>query len=147
MARKARTNAIVEGPVADPPEAGFPVLLYHHGGAWIRWGATFVAEWLASHGYVVFSIEHFGFNQTVRYPGGTRFEADTLAFPETTEEAREDVREPMAMTRTFDSVARRRGGAGAVALILGGGCLSPAGRPTAPRGSSRWLAGSGSSPR
>lgn len=81
VARKATTNAVVDAPVADTT---FPVLLYNHGGAWTRWSATFSTEWLASHGYVVASVEHFGFNQTVKFPDGTPFRADSLGFPEET---------------------------------------------------------------
>ena len=82
VARKARTNSVVDAPVAT--DSVFPVLLYNHGGAWTRWSATFSTEWLASQGYVVASVEHFGFNQTVQYPDGTPFKADTLGFPKET---------------------------------------------------------------
>lgn len=82
VARKALTNSVLNAPVAG--DSAFPVLLYNHGGAWTRWSATFASEWLASHGYVVVSVEHFGFNQTVRYPDGTPFTADTLRFPKET---------------------------------------------------------------
>lgn len=82
VARKARTNAVVDAPIA--PDSTWPVLLYNHGGAWTRWSATFSTEWLASHGYVVASVEHFGFNQTVKYPDGTSFQTDTLGFPRET---------------------------------------------------------------
>ncbi len=89
-ARRARTNSVLD---ADPARVGdsvFPVLLYNHGGAWTRWSATFATEWLASHGYVVVSVEHFGFNQTVRYPDGTPFKADTLQFPKETGDGEKD---------------------------------------------------------
>ena len=71
-ARHARTNSVLGAPVA-PADSAFPVLLYNHGGFWTRWSATYITEWLASHGYVVFSVEHFGFNQTVKYPDGSPF--------------------------------------------------------------------------
>ncbi len=88
-ARKARTNSVLGASVASA-DAGFPVLIYNHGGFWTRWSATFVTEWLASHGYVVFSVEHFGFNQTVKYPDGTPFVADTLALPKETGDGKKD---------------------------------------------------------
>ncbi|MGE0439342.1 MAG: alpha/beta hydrolase family protein [Gemmatimonadales bacterium] len=88
-ARKPRTNSIYEGPIAAGDSA-FPVLVYHHGGLWTRWSATFVTEWLASHGYVVFSVEHFGFNQTAAYADGAPYQADTLLFPGETGNGRAD---------------------------------------------------------
>lgn len=88
-ARKARTNSVLDAPVAAA-DGAFPVLLYNHGGAWTRWSATFTTEWLASHGFVVASVEHFGFNQTVRFPDGTPFEPDTLRFPPETGDGRQD---------------------------------------------------------
>jgi pimeloyl-ACP methyl ester carboxylesterase len=88
-ARKARTRSLLDAPVA-PADPGWPVLLYNHGGGWTRWSATFATEWLASHGYVVVSVEHFGFGQTARYPDGTRFAADTLALPAETGDGEAD---------------------------------------------------------
>jgi len=87
-ARKATTHSIVDAPVAR--EGPFPVILYNHGGAWTRWSATFATEWLASHGYVVVSIEHFGFNQTTRFLDGSSFKADTLEFPKETGDLEKD---------------------------------------------------------
>ncbi len=88
-ARNARTNSVQNASIASS-DSGFPVLIYNHGGFWTRWSATFVTEWLASHGYVVFSVEHFGFNQTVKYPDGTPFAADTLAMPKETGDGKKD---------------------------------------------------------
>lgn len=88
-ARKARTNSVLDAPVASS-DSGFPVLIYNHGGFWTRWSATFVTEWLASQGYVVCSVEHFGFNQTVKYPDGSPFTADTLAMPKETGDGKHD---------------------------------------------------------
>ncbi len=78
-ARKVRANAFLDAPIVR--DSTFPVLIYNHGGSWTRWSATYSTEWLASQGYIVFSVEHFGFNQTTKYPDGTEFKADTLAFP------------------------------------------------------------------
>jgi predicted dienelactone hydrolase len=88
-ARRARTNSVLDAPVATA-DAPFPVILYNHGGMWTRWSATFTTEWLASQGYVVFSVEHFGFNQTAKYPDGTPFAADTLALPQETGDGKKD---------------------------------------------------------
>jgi dienelactone hydrolase len=88
-ARKAKTNSVLDAPVA-PSDSGWPVLLYNHGGAWTRWSATFATEWLASHGYVVFSVEHFGFNQTATFPDGSPFKVDTLLFPKETGDGKQD---------------------------------------------------------
>lgn len=87
-ARHAKTNSVIDAPLASGPS--FPVLVYNHGGIWTRWSATFSTEWLASHGYVVFSIEHFGFNQTVKYPDGTPFTPDTLSLPKETGDGKKD---------------------------------------------------------
>lgn len=82
-AAKTKTRAVLDAPVA-PSGAAFPVLIYNHGGGWTRWSSTFTTQWLASYGYVVFSVEHFGFNQSAKYPDGTAFEPDTLAMPKET---------------------------------------------------------------
>lgn len=75
-----RTNSVADAPLA----AGvgpFPVLIYNHGGAWSRFTGTFTAEELASHGYVVVSVEHPGFNKTIGFPDGYRMIQDTLQLP------------------------------------------------------------------
>jgi len=88
-ASKSKTHAVLNAPVAESGGA-FPVLVYNHGGAWTRWSATFTTQWLASYGYVVASVEHFGFNQTVKYPDGTPFAPDTLTMPKETGDGRAD---------------------------------------------------------
>ena len=74
-----RTNAIQD---ATPAPGLFPVLVYHHGGSWTRFTSTFTTEELASHGYVVVSVGHNGFNKTQFLPGGASVVPDTLTFPE-----------------------------------------------------------------
>ena len=76
-----RTNAISDAPAAT---GQFPVLVYHHGGGWTRFTSTFTTEELASHGYVVVSVGHNGFNRTQFLPDGTSVTPDTLTFPEPT---------------------------------------------------------------
>ncbi len=88
-AAKAKTRAVLDAPVASS-ESAFPVLVYNHGGAWTRWSATFTTQWLASYGYVVFSVEHFGFNQSAKYPDGTPFAPDTLTMPKETGDGHAD---------------------------------------------------------
>lgn len=76
-----RTNAIQD---AAPARGPFPVLVYSHGGGWTRFTSTFTTEELASHGYVVVSVGHNGFNKTQLLPDGSSVVADTLTFPEGT---------------------------------------------------------------
>ena len=75
-----RTHATLGAPVA-PGGEGFPVLLYNHGGGWSRFTGTFVAQELASRGYVVVGIDHLGFDQSEHLANGYRFVGDTLGFP------------------------------------------------------------------
>jgi predicted dienelactone hydrolase len=76
------TNAVLDAPVAGA-EGKYPVLLYNHGGGWNRFSATFTVEQLASHGYVVVSVEHPGFSKIAAFPDGYRFVGDTLQFKPT----------------------------------------------------------------
>ena len=78
-----RTSAIRGSPPVR--SAGrFPVLIYNHGGGWTRFTSTFTTEELASHGYVVFSVGHNGFNKTQLLPNGESIKVDTLSSPEPT---------------------------------------------------------------
>jgi predicted dienelactone hydrolase len=86
--RHVKTRSLLDAPLATG--SLFPVLVYNHGGGWTRWSSTFSTEWLASHGYVIFSIEHFGFNQTIRYPDGTPFTPDALSMPTPTGDVKQD---------------------------------------------------------
>lgn len=94
VAKRARTNSVLDAAVAG--DSAMPVILYNHGGSWTRWSATFATEWLASHGYVVVSVEHFGFNQTNKYFDGTVFASDTLPFPQSTGNGVQDARQSWA---------------------------------------------------
>ena len=76
-----KTNSVLDAPVLD---GSWPVLIYNHGGGWTRWSATFTTEMLASHGYVVFAIDHAGFNKTTDFPDGYKFAIDTLGPPKQT---------------------------------------------------------------
>jgi len=76
-----RTNAFQDAAVAPGP---FPVLVYNHGGSWSRFTSSFTTEELASHGYVVISVGHNGFNKTQFLPDGASVIPDTLPFPDPT---------------------------------------------------------------
>ncbi|MDE2753883.1 MAG: serine hydrolase, partial [Gemmatimonadota bacterium] len=82
-----RTNAIQD---AAPVPGPFPVLVYNHGGGWTRFTSTFTTEELASHGYIVVSVGHNGFNRTQFLPDGSSVVPDTLTFPEPTGDLYED---------------------------------------------------------
>ena len=77
-----RTHATPDAPVLDG--GPFPVLVYHHGGGWTRFTSTFTTVEMASHGYVVVSVGHNGFNRTRFLSGGDTVAPDTLAFPDPT---------------------------------------------------------------
>jgi dienelactone hydrolase len=97
------TNAVAGAPVAKA-ERKYPVLIYNHGAGWTRFSATFVTELLASHGYVVFSIDHPGTDRTVLFSDGTPFKADTLRIPGV--EPGQDLRIAVAKQMEFlDAVA------------------------------------------
>ncbi|HET9513566.1 MAG TPA: hypothetical protein VFO95_06535 [Gemmatimonadales bacterium] len=86
---RVRTNSY-DGVPVTATGGPFPVLVYNHGGGWTRFSATFTAEMLASHGYVVVSVDHTGFNKTSRFPDGYVFQPDTLGFPKETKNLRTD---------------------------------------------------------
>jgi predicted dienelactone hydrolase len=52
----------------------YPVVLYSHGFGQPSFSGTFQTEFLASHGYIVFSIGHTGTDGRVRFPDGYVFE-------------------------------------------------------------------------
>lgn len=85
-----KTNAVTDAPLAKG-EGPFPVLVYQPGGGTARFIATFQAEPLASRGYVVIGADHPGFSETVLFPDGFRFLADTLVAPKETGHFRDDV--------------------------------------------------------
>src|SRR5215471_16315077 len=78
-----KTNSITDAPFAKE-KSRFPVLLYQPGGGTARFIGTFQAEQLASRGYVIVSADHPGFSETVLFPDGYRFQADTLLAPKPT---------------------------------------------------------------
>ena len=78
--QQLRANSVLDAPFAEQ-DAPYPVVIYHAGGGWVRFGSTFTAEALASHGYVVVGVDHAGFSMSVNFPDGYRFTADTLLPP------------------------------------------------------------------
>jgi hypothetical protein len=84
------TNAVTDAPLATA-DARFPVLVYQHGGHTARFTATFQVEQLASHGYVIVSVDHPGFSAILRFPDGCDIQPDTLLAPGTTGDFRDDV--------------------------------------------------------
>ncbi len=87
--KDVKTYSVSDAPLADDG-APYPVLVYNHGGGWTRFSGTFVTEFLASHGYVVVSVGHAGFNKTVLFPDGFRFAMDTLLPPAETGDLERD---------------------------------------------------------
>ena len=84
-----KTNSITDAPLANG-KSRFPVLVYQPGGGTARFVGTFVAEQLASQGYIVVSADHAGFSETVLYPDGYRFQGDALLAPKPTGTLRDD---------------------------------------------------------
>ena len=84
-----KTNSITDAPLAKGTNR-LPVLIYQPGGGTARFIGTFVTEQLASAGYIVFSADHAGFSDTVLYPDGYRFQADTLLMPKPNDTLRDD---------------------------------------------------------
>lgn len=74
------THSVTGAPVAKALKK-YPVLVYSHGAGWTRFSATFLTEQLASHGYIVFSIDHPGLDRTSVFADGVPFRADTLGMP------------------------------------------------------------------
>jgi putative CocE/NonD family hydrolase len=79
--QRASSRSYLEAPIAAS-ERRFPVLIYSHGGSWSRFTSNFVNEVMASYGYVVFSIDHTGFNKSTIFPDGYVYENDASPFPE-----------------------------------------------------------------
>jgi dienelactone hydrolase len=66
---KIATNSRLDAPVASAG-APFPVILFNHGWGSRRTNDTFLTEELASHGYVVASIDHTYNASVVAFPDG-----------------------------------------------------------------------------
>ena len=85
-----KTRSVLDAPLSKK-ERRYPVLIYNHGGGWARFTSSFQTEALASHGYIVFSIDHTGFSLTSVFPDGYKFVNDALKMPEPTGNARNDI--------------------------------------------------------
>ncbi|WP_344499358.1 hydrolase [Dactylosporangium maewongense] len=64
------THARLGAPALPGPRAGWPVVLYSPGFGVERTASTAVAEELASHGYIVVTIDHTHDSPLVEFPGG-----------------------------------------------------------------------------
>lgn len=71
--RYARTNAVVEAPVADKKPA-YPLLVYLTGQNGFRGASTFQIEELVSRGYIVVGLDQPGASALVRFPDGHEVE-------------------------------------------------------------------------
>ncbi|MGH8251033.1 MAG: alpha/beta hydrolase family protein [Steroidobacteraceae bacterium] len=94
QAASVKTNAVTDAPIARGTER-FPVLVYQPGAGMARFVGTFVAEQLASHGYVVLAADHpspalYGAPPGAElFPDGYRFKADTLTPPQLGDDLRQ----------------------------------------------------------
>jgi dienelactone hydrolase len=74
------THGMPDAPVARD-EARYPVLLFSHGRCGFREHDTFLVEELASHGYVVVTIDHPSAASAVRFPDGRSVPFDPRLLP------------------------------------------------------------------
>jgi predicted dienelactone hydrolase len=81
-----RTNSHVE-PAISQRAPRYPVILYSHGFLMPAFSGTAQTEFLASHGYVVVSIGHTGWDARTEFPDGYRFDG---SLPEDPESASDD---------------------------------------------------------
>jgi predicted dienelactone hydrolase len=70
-----RTNSRQDAPLATE-NAPFQVILFNHGWNGMRTSDTFLTEELASHGYIVVSIDHTYNARQVAFPDGRVIQAD-----------------------------------------------------------------------
>lgn len=100
LGARVKTNAILNAPLAAAPKP-FPVVIYNHGFGANRQNGVFLAEHLASHGYVVVSAEHFTpGGATARFMDGTAFRPDENLPPVQTGDV-------VADTRRFEAYLTR----------------------------------------
>ncbi len=78
----SRSHSLTDAPLAQDG-AVYPVVLFSHGWNGIRQQSTFLMEELASHGYVVVSIEHPYAARVVVFPDGSRADNNPRALPTT----------------------------------------------------------------
>ncbi len=64
-----KTNSLLNAPLSDA-NVKYPVVLFSHGMNANRFSSTFLMEYLASNGYIVFSIGHTFFNGIEVFPDG-----------------------------------------------------------------------------
>jgi pimeloyl-ACP methyl ester carboxylesterase len=74
------THAVLDAPIAEDGRT-YPVLLFSHGRCGVREHNTFQVEELASHGYIVVTIDHPYAASGVRFPDGRLVEFDPRLLP------------------------------------------------------------------
>ncbi len=79
-----KTNSVLDAPVSNKCKK-YPILIFNHGGGGIRFTSSFQTEEAASHGYILFSIDHTFFNRTTNFPDGHSVTFDAFTFPESSE--------------------------------------------------------------
>ncbi|MGE3973339.1 MAG: alpha/beta hydrolase family protein [Bdellovibrionales bacterium] len=70
-----QTRSHINVPVATA-QSQYPILIYNPGGANTRFLSSFVTEQLASHGFIVVAIEHYGNSMATHFPDGSPMNFD-----------------------------------------------------------------------
>jgi predicted dienelactone hydrolase len=73
----ASSSALAD--VAVSTDGPFPLVVYSHGSGGLRYVASFFTELLASHGFVVASVDHVG-NTAIELVAGGEFDRDQIAY-------------------------------------------------------------------
>ncbi len=95
--RHVRTNAFTDAPLLSGA-ADLPVIFYSHGYTSFMNQNTVLMEHLASHGYVVFSIQHTYDSSATAFPNGDVAPMDPALFDTTAETNRPSQTEALAGT-------------------------------------------------
>jgi dienelactone hydrolase len=119
-----RTSSFQDAPARS---VACPVVLYSPGGADSRFLGTSVAEELASHGYVVVTVDHPGDANAVEFPGTTEYRDELVRQTVFRADPRTD---PEVFRTMIDSrIADLRFVLDAVHKLAGGGNPDALGRP------------------
>ncbi|MEM8767519.1 MAG: hypothetical protein AAGE43_08760, partial [Pseudomonadota bacterium] len=104
-----QTNSYVDAPLIDVSEP-LPVVIYSHGYTSFAGQNTALMETLASHGYLVFSVQHSYDSASAVLPDGRVIPMDPELVASFAERAEEGVSEVMAQAFGGASYAARRAG-------------------------------------
>jgi predicted dienelactone hydrolase len=104
--KHVRTNSYEDAPLLAGAEA-LPTVFYSHGYTSFLNQNTVLFEELASHGYVVYSVQHTGDSSATRFPDGSVVEMDPSLLEESKKDAADDGETRRAMVagatgETFD---------------------------------------------